>query len=226
MFQRAISARLIVSILCLLFAGQASSDIVSNFDTDTEGWLVGGPVGPDANQGDLDYFGSGGDPTGFIRAEDTACCGQTNGLHLYAPAEFLGNLTSFNNGTISFSARLFGGDWDELAVWGRFTLTDGVQSVEADFAPGVPTLGQWTSYSAPFSAATFGVGEGTWLGLIDDVTGLRIVADDDGGLGEIVGYDNITIASVPLPASLPLLVGALSILVGARAHRRINFAVF
>ena len=66
-----------------------SQDIVSTFDTDDEGWLVVG----DATSAIPDWHSQGGNPGGYISADDTAAGGV---WYWEAPSKFRGNqLQSF-----------------------------------------------------------------------------------------------------------------------------------
>lgn len=108
MSQTTLFARCLLCALTLLaFTGATRGDVVSTFDTDTDGWLVKtvlfmGEYPPTVIQTlTPTYVPSGGDPGGFIRTNDP----DGNDTVFVAPSKFLGPKLDYLGGTLSFSLR-------------------------------------------------------------------------------------------------------------------------
>ena len=189
---------LTASFLSAAFSASATS-IVTSFDTGLEGWTEqGSGFGPF-----LTYSASGGNPGGFGRFGDAA---NTPDLYAVAPAAFLGNLSAFDGGTVSFDAKFFPGILtNPVAGFGLIEISNGGTSVSQDIAPVTPD-GNWQTFSGAFTAAGFGTSQATWNSILANVTSFTIQVDAYKPVqsGPAVGLDNITI--VPEPASGTLLI--------------------
>jgi hypothetical protein len=115
--------------------------------------------------------------------------------------------TALDGGTIAFDSRLFGGDWGLEPLWANVTVSSGAMSATADIGLGGPSM-IWQTYSGAFTANAFGVSEADWLGILSNVTEIKITVDDDGGAGEVAGYENIAIDG---PPGVPALSGRLGL---------------
>lgn len=195
----------------------------STFDTDNEGWLVGGPT-PDP----ADYFPTGGNPGGFVRGYDAS--GPTGGRAFWAfiaPTEFLGDLSAAYGGTLSFDLRqtVAGGTpFDDDDV----TLIGGGSTLVIDAGANPPR--SWTSYSVILDETAGWVFDGTaqpptmaeMQTVLADVTELWIrgefIAGDDSA-----DLDNVVLTGTGVPttngAAIALLL-ALLVLVSWVVLRR------
>jgi hypothetical protein len=94
----------------------AGLTIQSTFDSGPEGWTAAGIA--------LSWQPSGGNPGGYLRGDD-----QPNASHLVAPAAFLGNLSAFDGGQLSFDHIAI--DLDNMPIagaGGEVTIFSGAQS--------------------------------------------------------------------------------------------------
>ena len=203
----------VVVCLAALVPFTAHSAIVSPFDIDAEGWTTH----PSAAAGALTHQSTGGNPGGHLRVDDTLMPNVFS--YLEAPSKFLGNLSAYNKGTISFDAALLVvlADFPSNA-FGLVTISGGGDSASFDMAPNfLPT--DWTSYAAPLDAATWGKTEMQWASILADVSTIRIDLEPIGGSNEVVGFDNFRISAVPLPTGI-YLFGAALFALGIFGRRR------
>ena len=176
----------------------ADNSIVSTFDTDLDGWTTD-------NSGSFEHVSSGGNSGGFLSLDND----EVGIGHIFAPGKFLGNLSSFDGGTISFDGNLLGNggtffnDSDDYGVI-EITGTGGVVSL--DLLPGgaTPQLGTWETYSASLDASTWGVSQTQWSAVLADVSSVRITLEGLFG-EESHGVDNVRLTAIPEPGSLVLL---------------------
>lgn len=157
-----------------------AGEITSNFDASLEGWGI-------TSDGDLTHIPAGGNPGGFAQLTDT---GGAN-YAAFAPAKFLGDLSSFNGGTLSFDVLRVSGCCNPDPDFGRVTLSGSAGSVTLDFVPGAPGY-SWTTYDAPMTAQAWGLSEATWQSLLADVQSIRIALEAYGGSDD-TGLDNVTL---------------------------------
>jgi len=168
----------------------AGLTIQSSFDSGLEGWTASGIT--------ISWQPSGGNPGGYLRADD-----QANASYLIAPASYLGNLSAFDGGQLSFDQIAI--DLDNMPIaghGGEVTIFSGAQSATADLLTPVLT---WQTGSVPLTAAAWGVSQATWTGILANVTGIHVVIDSTMGVGTD-GFDNFTMVT-PEPATA-LLLGA------------------
>jgi hypothetical protein len=147
----AVAGLLLVVGVAGVALAQDATTTESTFDTDDDGWTVQG----DAETIEANYNASGGNPGGYIFAEDTV----TGGTYYWnAPAKYLGNRSSSYEGTLSFDLR-------QSATSSQFddddiVLTSEERSLTYDFGnesthPGT----SWTSYSIDLRASAGWVNE-------------------------------------------------------------------
>ena len=175
-------------VILIVFGVQKleASKIQSMFEDDEEGWTLRG--------GSLSWNDSGGNPGGFIIAEDVI---NTN-MIILAPPKFLGNLLEFENGTISFDAIELENVSDPWHTFGVVTITSDAGSISKDLAPG-PLRWVWTHYSGILSAAEWGVSDSEWKAILSNVTEITINLESGWFVGaETVGIDNIIVNSEPI----------------------------
>ena len=196
----------------------------SMFEVNDEGWITN----PADDLGTLTYQTSGGNPGGFLQIDDTF--GVVNVFsYLLAPSKFTGDLSMTDEGTIMFDAILLGALIDiTLPIFGNVTIEGGGDSASFDMAPN-PLPTEWTTYSAPLSAATWGKTQTEWINILASVTSIRIDLEPIGGASEVVGFDNfaIDVPLTPMAAAIPTMsiwgliaMGGLFILFGGTAARR------
>ena len=169
---------------------------LSTFDNNDEGWILAG--------GNLYWNNSGGNPGGFIVAEDSI----NTYMNIAAPPKFLGNLSNFNGGTISFDAIEMENILEPYPSFGLITITSNSNSVSKDLAPD-PLPWSWTHYSTTLSAEEWGVSEFEWKEILSNVTEITINLESGMFVGaETVGVDNIMLKSNPVctPAINLLLI--------------------
>lgn len=201
------------SVLGLLFSTQAmAASITSTFDIDADGWLVSG----DATSGVPDYVASGGNPGGFIEADDTVSGGV---WYFQAPGKFLGDMSGAYGQTLSF-------DLTQDGRGSQFSASDiildggGIQITLDSLANPLP-LGDWVSYAVVLDESDSWMNGGiaatqsdiqTVLGALTRlrIRGEYISGSDTGGL------DNVNLQVVPVPAAVWLFASALVGLVSTR----------
>ena len=191
--------------------------ITNSFDSDPQGW-IGNP-----GEGALAWIAVGGNPDGHIQITDIGG-GTNNGLASGALAgpSFLGDLSAFNGGTLSFEMATIAGGGGTFASFGNLRIEGGGLVATNDVAGNAP-VGGWQNYSTGFDAATWGVSATDWLTILSNVTLFGFPTDAFNG-ADTIGIDNVTLQSstpapVPLPAGLPLMAGGLGLL-GLMGWRR------
>lgn len=213
-----LAARAVLSIVCVVAAARQAeaTTITSTFTAGLEGWTAVETTG-----GTPSHMVAGGNPGGFLYIDNS----ENLWAYVVAPAAFLGNLSAFNGGSLSFDGNQLTGNgaYSDFNDWGRVIITGASGSASLDFAPGTIPVNQWRTYSAPLTAAAWGVTPAVWSALLANVTDIRFSLEGTFG-GETNGFDNPTLQSptapnpVPEPASL-ILVGVGIALLATR-HRR------
>lgn len=125
--------------------GQISSD----FSTNADGWTT-----PGAFSGVLNYNASGGNPGGFVSASDPFSAGPPIYWYYQAPAKFLGNLSTYYNGTLSFD--LAQASATVAAQRADVILSTGTTSLYYfNLSPATPAIfPAWTSYKIALNEIT------------------------------------------------------------------------
>lgn len=202
-------------VLAVVFtwpACQGSVIVQSSFGSGDEGWRVGDLTGVGPLVAPT-YFGGGGNPGGFIRAQDLFWW-----TAFIAPASFLGDMSAAYGGQLRFDQRELansGGAAPAVALEGA-----GLRLGHAGVMPGtvwttivVPlTPGGWVNGAtlAPATAEEL-------LAALSNLTALRINADYLDGPDQ-VDLDNVVLLT-PEPSTMAMLAAALGLLLLAR-HRR------
>ena len=161
--------------------------LISSFDTDAEGWSVSG--------GALYYHGNDGYPGGFVEFEDNEDqCG-----YFLAPNKFLGDLTEFSQGTLSFDLKnTVDNGQTMLACYGSIRISSGLIYAEKNVVPYNTYLTDWTAFSIPMTAGDWGVTSTRWDSLLTDVTEIIIYMDTQMNYYDRTGLDNFCFTS-PVP---------------------------
>lgn len=192
----------------------ASADIISSFDSDLDGWTTD-------NSGTFQHMPSGGNPGGFLFLDND----ESTIAHLFAPSKFLGDLSSFDGGTISFDGSLLGSGgtfFEGVDDYGVIVITGTAGMASLDLVPGgaTPSLNSWATYSASLDASTWGVSQANWDAIISDVTSVQLGVEGLFG-DEIQGIDNVRITAVPEPGSTILLaLGFVAVVCRFRTRRK------
>jgi hypothetical protein len=211
---------LITAGAMLLGIGPARAGVIASSDFENAGDGVDGWTFV-SDGSNLQRIASGGNPGGFLQVTDTAAGGT---IYFVAPSEFLGNMSSAYNGTLTFDLQqspagsTFSND-DLILVGNSITLAFDTPSDPA-------TTPAWTSYSVSLLAsAGWKVGsisgvDATELQLqsvLADLTGISIRAEFNGSDPEVDGLDNVILNSpaaegVPEPGTAGLAAGAAALL--------------
>lgn len=200
------SLRFGLTLLCgllMLSSHAAAASIESTFDADLEGWTTS--VG-----GDLAFVSTGGNGGGFLQQTDI----DLSDMFVNAPAKFLGNLSAFLNGTLSFDARQVSGNGEKYAPFGFVTIFNGGNAISADIAgPEAPTS-DWTTFSIKLDAASFGTTPAAVADVLSNVTMMMVQLESQIGVVEVTGMDNFRLVSaVPEPSSLALgVIGVMGVI--------------
>jgi len=199
--------------------------ITSTFDTGADGWtgvtsLIGSPSWPITTTGVIPTFsGSDGNPAGSIRLSDST----DHWTYFRAPAQFLGNLSIFEGGTLSFDSRTVVGG--SVANEAEVVLMGAGLVLVHESRSTLPET--WTRISVPLVASAWRVSD-TFNGpvatpqqmaaVLSNLQELWINAEYYTPLVETIGLDNVTLAPVPEPTQIALMLAGLGI-VGWRAQR-------
>lgn len=184
------------------------ASISSTFDSDLEGWTVRN----NEPGGGASHIAAGGNPGGYMEIIDIEGFA---GFEAVAPSKFLGDLSGFNGGSLSFDTNYLdsSGSADRPA-YGTVTISSPGGVASLDFIPSNnPPMDQWESHSEALVASTWGKSQTEWISILTNVTDLSINLELFGG-DDTVGLDNVNM--VPLPASVWLLAPAITCLVALR----------
>ncbi|MCB2168156.1 MAG: PEP-CTERM sorting domain-containing protein [Deltaproteobacteria bacterium] len=195
-----------VVLLTFLFflcgIGQSNAlTIESTFDTGTEGWTV-------YNQASLNWSSTGGNPDGYLRFDDSG----PDGYGTNAPSKFLGDLSLFDGGYLSFDYRVIRNSPDPNSGVGTVKFwTSATDYLGLNFiGEPLPTSTDWTTYSKALTADEWGVDQNDWMALLSNVTRISIFVEP-GGYPDACGLDNVRMFS---PASEPVPEPSTIVLMG------------
>ena len=200
----------ILFIASLVFVSTAQSAIImSDFNTDQEGWTGSGV--------EISYFATGGNPGGYLQVNDLPYTS-----FVRAPTKFLGDLSSFDGGTLSFDMKLFSSDLP-LSKGGKVKLRSNSITLKKNVidVTSLSVPSDWVTGSISFTAATWGLEQSTWITFISNITSIDVVVDPSAGANnrDIAGFDNFKIQSVPIPSAIWLFGSGLLGLLGIARHK-------
>jgi DNA-binding beta-propeller fold protein YncE len=140
-----------------------------------------------ASTGGVSSPSTGGNSGGYLRIADGG------GTSLaFAPSRFLGDWSALDgSGRLTIDLRLFSNsaDPEDVAEFIRISGPGGAASVPLAAADLPENNRQWQNYEFPMDQATWTLTEGTWAGLLANVTECRITVEFVDG-SEVVGVDN------------------------------------
>ena len=211
-------------LLILLSLPAFAGTIVSTFDTSFEGWAVAGD-GPATS---VTYLSSGGNPGGAIQRVDTSLLAY---MHFQAPAKFLGDLSAYYDGTLSYDLIQTVPDTDTAWYYRELLQGGGLLILHTVGLP--PETANWRHFSVPLNAAAgwivvptiedytgTPVTDAVFQSLLANVTALYITGDLISG-NDMSTLDNVVLQPVPEP-STGLLTGSAfgALLIAASRLRR------
>ena len=157
----------------------------SEFVSDHEGWEISGA----GNRTWAPFFGN---PEGHLIVEDL----ESGLLKLVAPNDFIGDLSDYEDGTLSFDVKLYRKENDELYErFGEITITGNGYTAVADLVSGDPP-DAWRTFGIDFSAAAWGVSKSTWTSILRNVSSISIIVDSYQYYNDTIGFDNFTISPI------------------------------
>ena len=117
-------------------------------------------------------------------------------MAIVLPESWYGRLQNYNRGTLSFDARTVTSDGGlPHTVFGLVEITGAGRTVRCDVTgPGAVVPGEsWTTYRVALNAKQFGVEEGDWNQIINDVSRVTICVEAFSNANEKIGLDNISL---------------------------------
>ena len=169
--------------------------------------------------------------------------GPTQAARLGAPSKYLGDQSVFLGGSLSFDLTIDRAGPVDQDPPPLLLLQNGSASLLYIDSP-VPSVGVWTSYLIPLVPVTptvllgagwyaFAAGnpltaraavQSDFDAVFANITHFSITGEfiNDGDNFDTVGLDNVNLQAVPIPPSLPLLLGALAGVIVTR--RRLELA--
>lgn len=210
--------RPLLPLLLALSTQSAWANVSEGFDSDAAGWtsvdLQFGAYTGAGNPVVLEYLPAGGNPGGYIQAADPS----DQSYFFQAPAAFLGNLSAYAGGSLSFDTfytphdNEWRGDPDIVLSNGTTTLFYlGATNPGADWTHVSVTLAAgsgWTVGSFNGSAAS----AADFAAVLPAVSLLRIRAEYYAGVAETTGLDNVVLSAVPEPGTWAMLLAGLGML--------------
>ena len=180
----------------LSLAPASAATISSTFDTGSENWIA---VDPTADY-TASWQSTGGNPGGFLQGIETNPLGSTG--YFIAPSKFLGNLSAYSGGTLSYDIKIIGGSsyFNDVDV----IFSSGANS--ASWTSNINPTGQgWFNFQIQLDQANFT--GGNLAAILANVTKLQIRGEYINGT-EVEGLDNVQLmtAAVPEPSTWAMMI--------------------
>lgn len=161
--------------------------VVSDFTSHDEAWMPSPGL-------ERNWIATGGNPGAYIQFIDHDWGPDST----IAPPKFYGDWRPLDgSGAISFDLYLIEGHVNTPVL--RYPLVDlvgpGGRAIAAFDC--LDSSGAWRTYRAPLERARWALRQGTWEGLLADVTNLRLVVDFTESDFDTVGLDNVYVGAGP-----------------------------
>ena len=170
---------------------QASADSISStFDTGTEGWSALDQTGHDYT---ASWTSTGGNPGGFLQGTETNPNGGTG--YFIAPSKFLGNLSAYAGGTLTYDLNVITGTdyFSDVDV----IISNGASSVS--WTSNINPVGHgWFTFQVQLNQANFG---SNLASILSNVTEFQIRGEFING-PEVEGLDNVLLSTPTVPAPI------------------------
>jgi hypothetical protein len=162
--------------------------VFSTFDTDLDGWTV--------DRGSFGWADSGADRGGELTVDNHLEMAHATAV---APLKFLGDWSVYNNaGTLRFDHKIstLGSD---VTGFSAYRVVISGPGGEARWTGETPNgLTDWTHISIPLEASAWSLASGSWPGLLENVTSLRIrmeqVLNATPNAGDLCHLDNVVLS--------------------------------
>jgi hypothetical protein len=216
---------LAVAVACSVLASSAGAAPLaeSTFSLNDEGWSV---VTTLDYSGPATYSSTGGNPGGFIYAQDP----DTGAFGFLAPATFLGDKSAAYGQTFSFDVAAYDTPSNPTSWVGLYSDTGGPGGaaiwLARDYTAPTSTYPTWHSRSVVLDESDgwvdvdtgFSVSQAVFQDVLADLDAVVITTEFVEGLEtDISGLDNVVM--MPEPATMGLLAAGLAAVL-ARRHRR------
>jgi len=221
-----VTAALGCALLLDAGASRGAAEIASTFDADTDGWsgvtsATGSPAWPTSTSGlAVEFSASDGSPPGSIRLSDP----NNHWTYFRAPSKFLGDMSAYVGGTLSFDSRAVVGG--STANEAEVVLMGAGLVLLHEALSTLPSA--WTTLSVPLSEGNWRVAD-TFNGalandaqiaaVLDNLQELWINAEYYFPVVETIALDNVRLAPIPEPSQMALLLAGAA-LVGVQYWRR------
>ncbi|GIT92216.1 hypothetical protein JANAI62_26740 [Jannaschia pagri] len=206
-------------------ASAATIHYQETFDTGLGGWSVRDNYKKRNNtpRNSVTRVDGGPSGDGYASIKDRS----GNYMYLVGPQALTGDLSAMSGSEISFMLGHLGDNGRGRYAtrnFGEVTLRSGSNAISGKAISGFNADG-WYAGALTLSAAEFGTSESVFQSVLANVTSFEVGTESWVGVSETVGFDSFTVAAVPLPASVLMMLAAFAGLVGVgRRHAQTSHA--